>query len=65
MPLNLIVALTFVLFLIACASGKNPYYQDNLVEITGEECNLADICTYTIEYKGTELTVPSEDIEWK
>lgn len=53
------------LFLIACQAGKNPYYQDNLVEILDQECNLADICTYTIEYDGTELTVPEEDIEWK
>jgi len=59
------VALGFLIFLIACGVGKNPYYQDNLVEITDQDCNVLDECKYTINFKGTELTVPESDIEWK
>lgn len=57
------------LFLIACGASKNPYYQDELVEIEGQECTPASVdppvCEYQINYKGTTLVVPEEDIEWK
>jgi hypothetical protein len=58
-------AVAFAIFLIACEPGKNPYYQDNLVEITDQDCNVLNECEYTIDFKGTELTVPESDIEWK
>jgi len=50
-------AVVFAILLVACGAGKNPYYQDNLVEITDQDCNVLDECEYTIDFKGTELTV--------
>jgi len=59
----------FLLFLAACSSAKNPYYQDELIQIEGQECTPASvdppICEYQVIYKGTILVVPEGDIEWK
>lgn len=60
-----VTATAFALLLVACGAGKNPYYQDNLVEITDHDCNVLNECKYTIDFKGTELTVPESDVEWK
>jgi hypothetical protein len=59
----------FFLLLVSCISAKNPYYQDELIEIEGQECTSASvdppICEYQINYRGTTLVVPEEAIKWK
>lgn len=59
----------FLLLLVACSSAKNPYYQDELIEIEGQECTPASvdppICEYQINYRGTTLVVSEEAIKWK